>query len=95
MKYLLIEHDILGEGNVKLTICDTREQREQATLAALFDKPESEGKGEEAKDYLRRLQRDYALQFPHAANRHFPTFDPWISWVNADEVITREGPAHV
>lgn len=79
MKYLLIEH---GDG-ATLTICDTPELREAATIEAIFGNVDAANEPEyrdEANGYLELLRDSYRLDFEG---------DPPLEWLDAAEVKNR------
>lgn len=75
MKYILNEHT--DTPNVsRITICDTEEQRNKATLEAIFGTEDYEGEAGDA--YLNELRENFILTFEG---------DPGLEWINACEVV--------
>lgn len=79
MKYILIE-DNEPEDGATVTICDTKEQRDAATIEAIYGNRLSPGNELEAQADLEELRESGELSFEG---------DPCVRWVDACEVRVR------
>lgn len=78
MNYILIAHGERGDL-ARVTICETADDRAEATLAAIYGKPEDADPEAAAKD-LAQLRENKILRFEG---------DPPLEWVDAAEIEFR------
>jgi len=77
MKYILQEDT--EDATARVTICGTEQQRDAATLRAIFGEgPLDDDKKQEAESYLRDLREDGFVVFEG---------DPAIRWVDAHDLV--------
>lgn len=84
MKYLLLEHwTDLSEVYPRISVHDTPEARDKATLAVIFSEDDGalDGHEDEAEKHLRKLRDTGSLSFEG---------DPGLSWITCEYFVSQD-----